>query len=64
VPELTLEPPGPRPRLAGEPRSPINPDPKVCRFFGRCPEGRPACADTMPQLASVGPAHVAACHFA
>ncbi len=64
VPELTLEPLGPRPRLGGEPRSPINPDPKVCRFFGRCPDGRPACAETMPQLASVGPAHVAACHFA
>ncbi len=64
VPELTLEPPPPRPRLGGEPRSPINPDPKICRFFGRCPDGRPACADSMPRLAPVGPAHAAACHFA
>ncbi|MBN9526084.1 MAG: ABC transporter ATP-binding protein [Alphaproteobacteria bacterium] len=64
VPELTLEPPGPRPRLGGEPRSPINPDPKVCRFFGRCPDGRPACADSMPRLSPVGPGHLAACHFA
>ncbi len=64
VPELTLEPPPPRPRLGGEPRSPINPDPRICRFFGRCPDGRPACADSMPRLAPVGPAHAAACHFA
>src|SRR3974390_863795 len=26
-------------RLKGEPRSPIDPDPNVCRFYGRCPIG-------------------------
>jgi oligopeptide/dipeptide ABC transporter ATP-binding protein len=25
--------------LTGEPRSPINPDPNVCRLYGRCPKG-------------------------
>ncbi len=28
--------PGEREVLQGEPRSPINPDPNVCRFYGRC----------------------------
>src|SRR5437763_1048658 len=30
-------------RLGGEPRSPIDPDPTVCRFYGRCPQGEPRC---------------------
>ena len=38
---------GERLRLSGEPRSPIDPDPNVCRFYGRCPRGvkhaRPRC---------------------
>src|SRR3546814_13921417 len=29
----------PRLRIAGEPRSPIDPSPNVCRFYGRCPQG-------------------------
>jgi ABC-type dipeptide/oligopeptide/nickel transport system ATPase component len=40
-------------RLGGEPRSPIDPDPKVCRFFGRCPSGEPRCSTEMPPCASV-----------
>lgn len=51
-------------RLSGEPRSPIDPDPKVCRFYGRCPIGREECAVTMPALAEVAPGHAAACHYA
>ncbi|MBV8193877.1 MAG: peptide ABC transporter ATP-binding protein, partial [Alphaproteobacteria bacterium] len=51
-------------RLGGEPRSPIDPDPKVCRFYGRCPKGEPQCASEMPLLRSVGPARQVACHFA
>ena len=50
-------------RLTGEPRSPINPDPNVCRFYGRCPIGQEVCAVTMPALAEVAPEHHAACHF-
>ena len=26
-----------RPRLDGSPRSPVDPDPNTCRFYGRCP---------------------------
>ena len=51
-------------RLSGEPRSPIDPDPRVCRFYGRCPRGEISCAATMPLLRPVGPAREVACHFA
>ncbi|MCW5736829.1 MAG: ABC transporter ATP-binding protein [Enhydrobacter sp.] len=51
-------------RLGGEPRSPIDPDPKVCRFYGRCPTGEPRCAEQMPALRDVGPDRQVACHFA
>ena len=46
----------PRIRLAGEPRSPIDPSPSVCRFYGRCPEGFDRCATEMPE--QIGRAHV------
>jgi oligopeptide/dipeptide ABC transporter ATP-binding protein len=54
---------GDRLRLSGEPRSPIDPDPNVCRFYGRCPRGTDMCKTTMPVLRSFGDRHVA-CHFA
>jgi oligopeptide/dipeptide ABC transporter ATP-binding protein len=50
-------------RLSGEPRSPIDPDPHVCRFYGRCPRGTEACKTTMPALRSFGDRRVA-CHYA
>jgi len=50
-------------RLTGEPRSPINPDPRVCRFFGRCPSSQDVCQQQMPVLQAQTPGHAAACHF-
>ncbi len=50
-------------RLSGEPRSPIDPDPRVCRFYGRCPRGEPRCTSEMPVLRDTGPARQVACHF-
>jgi oligopeptide/dipeptide ABC transporter ATP-binding protein len=50
-------------RLTGEPRSPIDPDPNVCRFYGRCPRGTHDCALAMPKLRRFD-AHEVACHFA
>ncbi len=50
-------------RLSGEPISPIDPDPNVCRFYGRCPRGTDACKTTMPALRRFGDRWVA-CHFA
>jgi oligopeptide/dipeptide ABC transporter ATP-binding protein len=54
----------PRLRLGGEPRSPIDPAPTVCRFYGRCPDGFERCEREMPELRAVGPDHLAACHLA
>jgi peptide/nickel transport system ATP-binding protein len=53
----------PRIRLAGEPRSPIDPLPTVCRFHGRCPDGFDRCEREMPSLRRVGEDHLAACHL-
>ena len=50
-------------RLTGEPRSPVDPDPNVCRFYGRCPHGTDVCKLTMPALRAFGDRQVA-CHFA
>lgn len=50
-------------RLDGEPRSPIDPDPKVCRLYGRCPRGAALCAERKPELVPVGAGQDAACHF-
>ncbi|MFZ3361044.1 MAG: ABC transporter ATP-binding protein [Xanthobacteraceae bacterium] len=50
-------------RLSGEPRSPIDPNPNVCRFYGRCQRGTDLCKTTMPALRQFGAHHVA-CHFA
>jgi oligopeptide/dipeptide ABC transporter ATP-binding protein len=50
-------------RLTGEPRSPIDPDPNVCRFYGRCPRGEDRCKTEMPEMRRFGERHVA-CHFA
>jgi oligopeptide/dipeptide ABC transporter ATP-binding protein len=55
--------------IRGEPRSPIDPSPMVCRFFGRCPDGFDRCEREMPVLQLVAPAprveetHEAACHL-
>jgi oligopeptide/dipeptide ABC transporter ATP-binding protein len=56
--------PAAREVLAGEPRSPIDPDPRVCRFFGRCPRQVDRCRREAPLLREVKRAHWAACHFA
>ena len=50
--------------LSGEPRSPIDPDPSVCRFFGRCPRQADRCRSEAPLLRALAPGHEAACHFA
>jgi len=53
----------PAARLQGEPMSPIDPDPKVCRFYGRCPKGQSACKENAPELHPIGDRHNVACHF-
>jgi oligopeptide/dipeptide ABC transporter ATP-binding protein len=63
VPVLDAEARRTRRRLAGEARSPIDPSPTVCGFFGRCPEGHARCGQEMPVLAAVAADHHAACHL-
>jgi oligopeptide/dipeptide ABC transporter ATP-binding protein len=55
--------PDKRLRLAGEIRSPIDPDPNTCRFHGRCPRGQDRCKKVMPLLDRLEPARSVACHF-
>ncbi len=58
---------GPRPdapRLVGDPRSPIDPDPNACRFYGRCPVGVARCGTEMPALRDFGGGRDVACHLA
>jgi peptide/nickel transport system ATP-binding protein len=50
-------------RLQGEPRSPIDPDPNVCRFYGRCAKGVERCTKEMPQLRTLPHSRAVACHF-
>ena len=50
-------------RLDGEPRSPIDPDPRACRFHGRCPRQQDICAIDPPELRAVGPGREVRCHF-
>jgi peptide/nickel transport system ATP-binding protein len=53
---------GKRVRLEGEPRSPIDPDPRVCRLFGRCDRPGGRCDTEMPALRELAPRHAVACH--
>ena len=49
--------------LIGEPRSPINPDPHICRLYGRCPRGDQRCQQQAPILEIVRDHHQVACHY-
>ena len=51
-------------RLAGDPKSPIDPDPDACRFHGRCPIGTDRCGVEMPKLRRLAGGREAACHYA
>jgi len=51
-------------RLTGEPRSPIDPSPTVCRFVGRCSKMADNCEREMPVLKAVTARHEVACHYA
>lgn len=53
----------PLPRSEGEARSPINPDPRACRFHGRCPHGESRCELKEISLREISPGHAAACHL-
>jgi peptide/nickel transport system ATP-binding protein len=50
-------------RLEGEPRSPIDPNLRACRLYGRCPIERDICAIEPPPLRALAPGREARCHF-
>ena len=51
------------PAVTGEPASPIDPDPRQCRFVSRCPQVRPRCTERAPSLTRLDGTHAVACHF-
>jgi peptide/nickel transport system ATP-binding protein len=51
------------PPLLGDPPNPVNP-PSGCRFRTRCVHAEPVCGDTVPDLVTLGGAHMAACLMA
>ena len=52
-----------RVRLDGDPRSPIDPKPDACRFYGRCPQGFERCGVKYPALRKVAEGHLVSCHL-
>lgn len=62
IPRLPGTPRGPVLRLEGEPRSPIDPDPRACRLQGRCPRQQPVCQTEPPPLVDIRGQRVR-CHF-
>ncbi len=64
VPDPGVEDRRERILLRGDLPSPANP-PSGCRFHTRCPYRQPTrCHDERPALREVGPAQLAACHYA
>ena len=50
-------------RLLGEPMSPIDPSPNLCRFYSRCPKADAFCQSEMPALRPYTGGAEAACHY-
>jgi oligopeptide/dipeptide ABC transporter ATP-binding protein len=51
-------------RLEGSAQSPIDPDPQVCRFAGRCALELDICRRAAPPLLPIAEGHLTACHRA
>ncbi|MDQ8032892.1 peptide ABC transporter ATP-binding protein [Bordetella genomosp. 1] len=48
--------------IKGEIPSPLNP-PSGCTFHPRCPHAMPRCREQVPELKTIAPGHVSACHL-
>lgn len=49
--------------LIGEPQSPIDPSPTMCRFYGRCSQQQDICRKQAPDLIEVDDGHSVRCHL-
>src|SRR5690606_30912875 len=50
-------------KLDGEPVSPIDPSPTICRLYGRCVSQREYCRQVGPQLVTGEDGRALRCHF-
>jgi oligopeptide/dipeptide ABC transporter ATP-binding protein len=50
-------------KLDGEPRSPINPSPTICRLYGRCASQQERCRQVGPELVTADDGRALRCHF-
>ncbi|ANY14679.1 ABC transporter ATP-binding protein [Bordetella pseudohinzii] len=48
--------------IRGEIPSPLNP-PSGCTFHPRCPHAMPRCKEEAPELKTIAPGHISACHL-
>jgi oligopeptide/dipeptide ABC transporter ATP-binding protein len=63
IPTPRAAPPGEAVALDGEPRSPVDPDPRACRLHGRCPRQQDRCATEAPALVLRPSGRQLRCHF-
>ncbi len=63
IPNIEPKKDGTRLRISGEPMSPIDPSPSVCRFYGRCPKGVDHCETEIPLLREHPNQVEVACHY-
>ncbi|WP_338036638.1 ABC transporter ATP-binding protein [Arvimicrobium flavum] len=50
-------------KLPGEPQSPVNPSPTMCRFYGRCGRQQDRCRQVAPLLVDEADGRELRCHF-
>lgn len=50
-------------KLAGDPRSPVDPSPSVCRLYGRCVRQQDRCREVAPPLVKETDGRLLRCHF-
>ena len=50
-------------KLDGEPRSPVNPSPTICRLYGRCASEQERCGRVGPELVTGDDGRALRCHF-
>ncbi|MDW6023382.1 ABC transporter ATP-binding protein [Mesorhizobium sp. BAC0120] len=63
IPTLRQDRKRERIKLVGDPQSPINPSPTMCRLYGRCPRQQERCRHEAPPLVADADGRKLRCHF-